>query len=406
MIQNRWTTRKVVVYLIVNIALIPWTAFVLGDQTVPAARPGIAATKPATGPAVKLSSGEFMVAYRQRIPGTDIEFEMIPIPAGSFVMGTPENAETGNDDERPTVKMNVRPMWVAKTEVTWQMYKEYMRMYGIFKKFETKGQRPVDPANLTDAITAPTELYDPSFTYEYGKEPQQPAVTMTQYAAQQFTKWLSKLTGSQYRLPTEAEWEYACRAGTQTAYSFGDDPAMIDQYAAHFDNSYEGPQPVGTKKPNAFGLHDMHGNAAEWTVNAYDEDGYQWMVDENLTDATEASRWPEMPWPCVARGGSWEMDPEDLRSASRLASDDEEWKSEDPNFPRSPWWHTSDPSRGVGFRLFRSLENLPDETITRYWEAGPEDTLLDVESRVMEGRGGYGIVDPTLPQAIKDLLDG
>ncbi|MFG0254854.1 MAG: formylglycine-generating enzyme family protein [Rhodopirellula sp. JB053] len=373
------------------------------DATATKTTTGIATEKPAEGPSVMLEDGTFMVPYIQRIPGTDIQFEMIPIPGGAFTMGTPEDADDFVEDEGPTVPLKVKPMWVAKTETRWDMYKEYMRMYGVFKEFESQGVRLVDDSNIADAVTAPTELYDPSFTFEYGSKASQPAVTMTQYAAQQFTKWLSRMTGIQYRLPTEAEWEYAARAGTTTAYSWGDDADQIEDYAWYFDNSLDGPGDVGTKKPNPFGLYDMHGNAAEWTVNEYTEDGYEWMNEANPGDATNATRWPENPYPCVARGGSWEMDPPDLRSAARLASDDEEWKSEDPNFPRSPWWFTSDPSRGVGFRMFRSLEELPAETISKFWEASSQETLDDVESRVSEGRSGYGYVDEELGEAAKNV---
>ncbi|MEM1225379.1 MAG: SUMF1/EgtB/PvdO family nonheme iron enzyme [Planctomycetota bacterium] len=366
---------------------------------------GIASQAPSDGPSVKLGDGRFMVTYTERIPGTDITFEMVPVPGGDFVFGSSDDDPDFVDDETPSIPLSVEPMWVAKTEVRWDMYKEYMRMYSVFKEFESRGVRLVDDSNRADAITAPTELYDPSFTFEYGEEPDQPAVTMTQYAAQQFTKWLSGITEVQYRLPTEAEWEYAARGGTDTVYSWGDDPDLIDEYAWYFDNAFDGPGPVGTKKPNPFGLHDMHGNAAEWTVNEYTEDGYGWMSDQGIASAADAAKWPEMPWPCVSRGGSWEMDPPDLRSAARLASDDEEWKVEDPNFPLSPWWFTSDPSRGVGFRLFRSAESLDQTVIKKFWEPTPEDTVLDVQSRVDSGRGGWGLVDPDLPKAVAELDD-
>ena len=363
---------------------------------------GIAQEKPAEGPSVKVDGG-YMVPYTRTIPGTDITFEMIPVPGGTFLMGSRPEEEGHREDESPQVEITVDPMWVAKTEVTWQQYKEYMRMYSVFKEFEARGERVVDDSNRADAITAPTQLYDPSFTYEYGDDPQQPAVTMTQYAAQQFTKWLSGITGEQYRLPTEAEWEYAARGGTTTAFSWGDDPEQAGEYAWYFDNAFDGAGLVATKKPNPFGLYDMHGNAAEWTVNQYTDDGYQWLKSKQPVKAIDAVKWPTNPWPCVVRGGSWEMDPPDLRSAARLPSDDEAWKSEDPNFPRSPWWFTSDPARGVGFRIFRSLEPLDEERITKFWEANAEETQYDVESRLIGGRGGLGLVDEDLPEAVNQL---
>ncbi|WZU47994.1 SUMF1/EgtB/PvdO family nonheme iron enzyme [Stieleria varia] len=367
------------------------------------ATPGISKEKPASGPSVKVAEG-YMVPYSIKVPGTDVTVEMIPVPGGEFMMGSPESEEGHREDEGPQVKVVVEPMWVAKTEVTWELYKEYMKLYGIFKDFESKKIRPITDENKVDAITAPTELYDPSFTYEYGEEPQQPAVTMTQYAAQQFTKWISLVSGTQYRLPTEAEWEYAARGGTSTAYSWGNASDNIEDYAYLFDNSDEGAGFVGTKKPNPFGLHDMHGNAAEWTVNAYTENGYADFADKQPIAAVDMVKWPETAFPSVVRGGSWwDEEKEALRSAARLASNDEDWKEEDPNFPLSPWWFTSDPARGVGMRIFRSYKELPREKITKFWEASADDVKGDVQLRIEGGRGGLGLVDKELPAAIEKL---
>ena len=317
-------------------------------------------------------------------------------------MGSPVDSEYLKADEAPQIEISVAPMWVGKFEITWAEYKEFMALYKVFKKLNAAKLREVTPENLVDAVTAPTPLFEPSFTFEYGEDPQQPAVTITQYSAKQYTKWLSKLTGNQYRLPTEAEWEYACRAGTTTPWSWGENSDEIDEYACFFDNSSEGPAKVGQRKPNAFGLYDMHGNAAEWTIDYYSKDGYVAYGDQKL-DAIAAGKFGGAPYPRVIRGGSWEMEPADLRSASRLASDDEEWKSEDPNLPLSPWWYTSDPARGVGFRIVRSYQPLDQEIISKFWEIDAEDIQLDVQSRIDEGRGANGIVDPSLPKIFKEL---
>lgn len=363
---------------------------------------GISSEKPESGPSVKVAEG-YMVPYTMKIPGTDVSLEMVPVPGGEFLIGSPEDEEGRAEDEGPQVKVVVDPMWVGKTEITWAQYKPYMYLYGIFKEFESRGERKVTDENRVDAITAPTELYDPTFTFEFGEEDNQPAVTMTQYAAQQFTKWLSRVTGQQYRLPTEAEWEYAARGGATTAYSFGASAETLDDFAWSFDNSGLEAPLVGGKRPNAYGLFDMHGNAAELTVNEYTEDGYARYADKQPVKAVEMVVWPEWAYPVVVRGGSWEMEAEQLRSASRLASDDELWKEEDPNFPKSPWWFTNDPARGVGFRLFRSHTPLTDNAIKNFWESTAEDVRDDVNARLVGGRGGLGLVDEGLSEAIKKM---
>lgn len=370
------------------------------DGHAPTAAPGIVQEKPAEGPYVEVDGG-FMVPYTTRIPGSDVEFEMIPVPGGRYQMGSPESDPEHRDEEGPQVEVQVAPFWMAKTEVTWAEYDQYMDLYYTFKEFEARGIRPVDPDNRTDVITSPTELYMPDHTYEYGKAPDKPAITMTQYAAKQYTKWLSAVTRDQYRLPTEAEWEYACRGGTKTPYSFGESADELDQYAWFFDNAEEGPEPVAGKKPNPFGLYDMHGNVAEWTVDAYTEAGYAALAKRQGLTGITAAQWPTDPYPCTVRGGSWEMDPPDLRSTSRLGSNDPEWKDEDPNYPKSPWWFTSDPARGIGFRIVRSYKPLDGEMITKFWEAVTEEEKSDIESRLLEGRGGLGRVDAKLPEAIK-----
>ncbi len=377
------------------------TSFVVQADNAPTNTPGIVKEKPANGRSVAIDGG-YMVAYEVKIPETNETFWMEPIPGGEFLMGSP-NSEAGREGiEGPQRKVAVDPFWMARHEVTWSEYKQFMSLYHAFKKFERQQQRKITDDNRIDAITAPTMLYEAEFTFEYGEEDEQSAVTITQYSAKQFSKWLSLTTGSQFRLPTEAEWEYACRAGTTTAYHFGDDPSKLGDYAWFSGNMGEGGQrTIGLKKPNPWGLYDMYGNVAEWVLDSYES--YQ-VSDKTLNAAKDWIRTPNLD-PRALRGGSWEFDAAQCRSASRLASDSEAWREYDPNLPKSPWWFTTDPARGVGFRLVRTLQPLSREQIEEVWKIDNEDTEFDVKDRLAEGRGVMGLVDKDLPKAIKALED-
>lgn len=388
---------------LVSAVLLPSANPLLAEDTI-----GVSKTKPGEGRFVEVD-GVFMVPYTMKIPGTDAEMTMIPIPGGEFLLGSPDADPRKQADEQPQVRVRVEPFWMARTEVSWAEYLPFMNLYEHFKEFEHRKIRLVDRENPVDAITAPTELYDPSFTFEFGEDPRQPAVTMTQYAAKQFTKWVSGVTGHKYRLPSEAEWEYACRAGTTTVYHFGDDPQQLDDYAWHKGNTPEDePQPVGTKKPNPWGLHDMHGGVWEWVLDGYSEDNFQRLQSKQVgqtVPAKDAVNWPTKAYPRVVRGGSWQDGPERCRAAAKMASDDPAWKQEDPNLPLSPWWFTSDPSRGVGFRMVRPWHAPTKQEMAKYWDPDHEDIKFDVSGRLSGGRGVLGLVDPDLPAAVNSLQE-
>ncbi len=293
-----------------------------------------------------------MKSYAEAIPGSNVKFEMVPIPGGTFGMGSPAGEPSRSDDEGPQHAVAIRPFWMGKTEVTWEEYDVFAFSQDIYTKQE-KGvnlSTQSEAEKTADAITRPTPPYTDE-TFGFGRKGQ-PVINITHHAAMEYARWLSAKTGKTYRLPTEAEWEYACRAGMDTAYFFGDDPAQLQDYAWGQANSGERPHPVGQKKPNPWGLYDILGNVAEWVLDRYDKDYYRTFK-------------PEMPalmpvllpgkekFPHVARGGSWDDKPARLRCAARRASG-EEWIQEDPQRPQSIWWLTD--ALFIGFRMVRPLE--------------------------------------------------
>ena len=292
--------------------------------------------------------------YTESIAGTDVIYNMVPIPAGEFLLGSPEAEANRNPDEGPQKKVKMDAFWMMETELTWDLFELFIDMEKSALVSYSSDQSKVK----ADGVTRPSTPYlDPSFGM--GKR-NYPAISMTQFAALNFCKWLSEVTGKFYRLPTEAEWEYACKAGTTTAYYFGDNIDDLDEYGWYWDNSDDKYHEVGEKKPNPWGLYDMHGNVAEWTLDQYQEDYYTTIEDE----AVDPWRIPDSLHPRTVRGGSWDDDPEALRSSNRLMSN-RDWQKRDPQIPKSFWWNTDAPF--LGFRVVRPAKEMSKEEIEEFF---------------------------------------
>ena len=221
-------------------------------------------------------------------PGSDFKecangcATMIVVPAGKFTMGSPASDKDRNNDEGPQREVTIgQPFAIGKTAVTFAEWDTCVEA-GVCPKADDsgwgRGNRPVTNVSWDEA-----KIY---------------------------SAWLAKLAGKPYRLLTEAEWEYAARAGNSGRYSFGDDETQLDQYAWFSKNSDGKTQPVGTKKPNAFGLYDMYGNVWQWVEDCYEESYSGAPTDGSAVTSTACGR-------RVLRGGSWSGEPDHLRSSNR-----------------------------------------------------------------------------------------
>ena len=305
--------------------------------------PAIAAPAAVPNPDAQAKTQADMKKYTETLGGTDVAFDMVPIPGGEYMMGSPESEPGRGEDESPQHQVKISPFWMGKCEVTWDEYDIFSYSLDVKRRGLNKIAAS-DRDKIADAVTKPTKPYT-DMTFGLGHDGQ-PAICMTGLAAKAYCEWLSAKTGWFYRLPTEAEWEYACRAGTKTVYSFGDDPQQLDEYAWYVENSDGKPQKVGKKKPNPWGLYDMHGNVCEWCLDLYFPDAYRKHAPENPFFLTTKE------YPQAVRGGSWEADAAGCRSAVRDFSKPE-WKIQDPQLPKSRWFHTD--ALFLGFRVVRPL---------------------------------------------------
>ena len=316
------------------------------------------AAPPITPKEAEAKTAAQMTAYKQRIPGTRTSFEMLPIKGGTVRLGSPATEAKRKKDEGPQTTVQIEPFWLGKYEVTWNEYDIWSYSLDIQRRKLAKLKAtPLD--KVADVVTRPTKPYT-DMTFDMGHDGY-PAICMTQLAAKMYCRWLTAKTGHYYRLPTEAEWEYACRAGTTTAYHFGDDPKALTAHGWFFDNSDEAYHKVGQKKPNPWGLYDMHGNVSEWVLDQYEAGRYAKFTGKQTVTALEMLLVPRKLYPRIVRGGSWDDDPEDLRSSRRFFSG-EDWKVQDPQLPQSIWYHTD--ALHVGFRLLRPLK-MPSPAIRK-----------------------------------------
>ena len=287
--------------------------------------------------------------YKVTIPNTTIDYSMAPVPAGEFLMGAA--GSNARPDEQPQHKVRLDPFWMQAHEVTWDAYLMFM--------FADQAKESASPDALVDALSRPTA---PFVEMSFGRGNNGfPAISMTQHAANKFAEWLSAKTGEFYRLPTEAEWEYACKAGTETGIPSG----TLGDYAWFAANSPQAQftkgtyHKVGTKKPNAWGLYDMLGNVMEWTLDQYAP--YTAAAAENPRVKSTA------PYPHAVRGGSWNDDEMRVTCTSRVPSDPS-WKKQDPQLPKSIWYMTDAP--WLGFRLVRPATLPSAEDMYNAWNNG------------------------------------
>ncbi|MGC8667092.1 MAG: formylglycine-generating enzyme family protein [Chthonomonadales bacterium] len=228
-----------------------------------------------------------------------VRFDMVPVKGGTFTFVDPVSGASR--------VVAVKPFWIEKTEVTWDQFDQFLIV-------------PEKPKPGTaDAVARPSHPYMPP-DRGFGHAGY-PAISLTYYSAQQYCKWLSLKTGRKYRLPTEVEWEFACRCGGPPVRL---DEKGLQQVAWYSGNAGGSTHPVGKKEPNAFGLYDMLGNAGEWCIGV---DGKP-----------------------VLRGGSF-MDPPTKVNCRARARQTPAWNQTDPQIPKSKWWLSDGPF--AGFRVVR-----------------------------------------------------
>ena len=297
--------------------------------------------------------------FTETVPGTTASINMVAIPGGSFTIGSPESEPFHKSNEAPQRQVEVSPFFMSEVEITWNQF------WAFYGETMSEGRTPPvvvyenNARNELDAISGPTPPFgSPDQGWGMGERP---AITMTFYAAETFCQWLSLKTGKKYRLPTEAEWEYAARGGTSTPYffegspkdytnggfwneMFGADTTRINSYVIYANNSKNRTQEPNKVLANPFGLKNMLGNVMEYCSDWYADDAYS-----KLENGAKDPKGPESGTEHVVRGGTYACDAADLRSAARGQTMHDEWLRTDPQTPKSIWWYSD--TKSIGFRV-------------------------------------------------------
>ena len=284
--------------------------------------------------------------------GEKISFEMVFIPGGSFLMGSPVDEAGRLDHEGPQHKVRLDSFYLCQKETTIKLFMAFYRetvtaKRDFFAVEEAKKDKEQESKDDVDVITGPTPVYG---DMTMGYEDTHPAIGITWHNAMTFCRWLSKKTGKKYHLPTEAEWEYACRAGSTNLFSFGDDPKKLGDFGWYEDTADSETNPVGKKKPNAWGLYDMSGNVREWVHDFYSPTAYKEAAKKVPSVNPKGPKTGELH---VARGGDYSCSADKLRCAARTF-EQEWWRSGDPQIPKSIWWLPE--MDFIGFRVACSIE--------------------------------------------------
>jgi formylglycine-generating enzyme required for sulfatase activity len=295
--------------------------------------------------AVSISgSAQAPAPFVQTIPGTDVKIKLVAIPAGSFMMGSPADERNRDNDEGPQKKVEVSAFWMAEHETTFAEWDAF------FKNMEV----PQTKAIAVDAVSRPTAQYI-DLTWGMGRDSNQPANSMSQQAGIMYCKWLYNQTGVFFRLPTEAEWEYACLAGASKT-----DPKNLLRTAYFKDNSGGKYHKVRQLDANAWGLYDMLGNLSEWTLDQYDPNAFSKLA----ANAKNPTVPPGAKYPRTAKGGSYLDDAKELRCANRIPSSPD-WNKRDPQIPKSRWWLTE--GMYMGFRIIKPAQQPSKEEVEKFY---------------------------------------